>query len=273
MLISTYSDSGRVRLNNEDSHLAIGPWQEPALSRKTCIFAVADGMGGHASGEVASRLAADSLRTWLEKRSSDELTIPLIEAAFAEANSSIFQASTEGETTKGMGTTLTSAFVNAGNVYIGHVGDSRAYLFRNQELRQLTRDHTLVAEQIRLGNITPEQAAKHPARHILSRAMGVREFLSVDTILVEALVNDILFLCSDGIYGMISDEDIKQILVTTPIHKAAKILVMEANKAGGQDNSTAVVIQFTEIPVQFPEPYSIQHVKNVVGHWWNRFLG
>lgn len=271
MEISFYSDVGRVRTNNEDSFLVVPPWREPALSRGVSLFGVADGMGGHACGEVASGLAVATLKKWLTAHGNGELTLAQIEQAFAEANSAIWQLAQSNEAHQGMGTTMTMVFLTATQAYLGHVGDSRGYLLRSGELRQLTRDHTLVGDQIRVGNITPEQAKKHPARHILSRAMGVKEFIATDTVLLDLMVSDILFLCSDGIYDLVEEETLKKILTQTPFHRVAKEVVAEANLAGGVDNATAVALKITSLPVAFPTPMSLSRLQSICSEWWNHF--
>lgn len=271
MELSYKSDVGLVRPNNEDSLLVVPPWREPAISRQICVMGVADGMGGHSSGEVASRLAVDTLRNWLKRLETRELTLGMVETAFCEANQAIWKHASDHEETRGMGTTLTAAFLLGKQVLIGHVGDSRAYLYRNNDLRQLTRDHTLVAEQIRLGNITAEQAKKHPARHILSRAMGVREFVNVDTTLMDLVPNDVFIVCSDGIYGQITEEMLREKLAEKPFGQIAKNLVAEANKAGGLDNSTVVLCKVDELPLYFPPHFSLGRMKGLINDWFSGF--
>ncbi len=270
--ISSFSDIGLVRPNNEDSFLVLPPWQEPALSRQACLFGVADGMGGHASGEVASKLAMTTMKTWFSELPAKDLSLSQVEDCFNEANRAIWKKASESKENHGMGTTLTSALVTQNQALLGHVGDTRAYLFRNNELRQITRDHTLVAEQIRLGSLTPAQAKVHPARHILSRAMGVREYVNVDTVLIELMPDDIILLCSDGIYGQIEESKIaSEIGGVKEFKQIARALVSEANKSGGKDNATAVLFKISEVPVSFPARFSIRRIKGMCSDWWDKF--
>jgi len=269
--ISTHTDKGRVRSNNEDSFLIVPPWSEPALSAGASLFAVADGMGGHAAGEVASRLAVNALERWLSNFREKEVSAALVESAFAEANSAIWEQVKLDSKLSGMGTTLTALLVSGKQAILGHVGDSRAYLLRNDSLEMLSTDHTLVAEQVRLGRLTPEAAKNHPARHILSRALGVREFITVDTSLIDIQPGDIMFLCSDGVTGMVSDkrlrERLQEGLLRKPFGGVGRSIVDDANEAGGVDNSTVVVIFFDEVPVEVPGRYSFRRLKKVLANW------
>ncbi|HOY67150.1 MAG TPA: protein phosphatase 2C domain-containing protein, partial [Candidatus Ozemobacteraceae bacterium] len=145
------SDRGLVRRNNEDNPLAVPPWREPAMTAGACLFGVADGMGGHAAGEVASRIATDSLRQWLSGAHPDGTGQASLEAAFSDANHAIWQHVKMHPECQGMGTTMTAGLIVGSQMVLGHVGDSRAYLLRGGQMRQLTNDHTLVAEQVRAG--------------------------------------------------------------------------------------------------------------------------
>jgi protein phosphatase len=261
-------DIGRVRPNNEDSLLALPPWREPALTAGICLFVVSDGMGGHASGEVASRMAVESLRKWLAGSPNRAFSPDALEAAVMETNHLIFERSSSEDKLRGMGTTMSALMIQGTQALIGHVGDSRVYLLRDGNLKQLTRDHTLVGEQVRLGKITPEDARKHPTRHILTRAMGVREFVSMDVETIDLQPNDIFFLCSDGIYGLLNESEIRATLLENPFATVADRMVDKANNAGGTDNSSAIAIQVKEIPVLFPQPYSFRRLHAAWKDWW-----
>jgi len=265
--ISYHTDRGLVRRNNEDNPLAVPPWREPALSAGACLFGVADGMGGHAAGEIASRIATDTMRAWLAEYRPEGTGLPAVETAFGEANNEIWQYVKNHPECQGMGTTMTAGLISGNQMILGHVGDSRAYLLRNGEIRQLTSDHTLVGEQVRAGLLNAAAARTHPARHILSRALGVREFVNIDTTIVELVVGDVLLFCSDGIYGPIPEEVIKEELSRRPFHGVAKRLVGCAFKNGAPDNTTAVVVLIGELPVCSPGRYSWTRFKSLLCEW------
>ncbi|MBP7634112.1 serine/threonine-protein phosphatase [Candidatus Ozemobacteraceae bacterium] len=268
MQISFHTDRGLVRKNNEDSSLAIPPWHEPAISAGACMFGVADGMGGHAAGEVASGLATATLKTWLSNQRSDRVAGPAeVENAFLEANFAIWEYVKKHADCQGMGTTLTAGLISDNRMILCHVGDSRVYLLRGGELKQLTADHTLVAEQVRAGKLDAAAARNHPARHILSRALGVREFITVDTTVLELAVGDALLFCSDGIYGPVPEDNIREELSRRPFGGMAKRLVELACTGGGPDNATAVAVLIDELPVSYPGRYSWQRFRSMLGEW------
>lgn len=267
MELSICTDVGRVRTLNEDSYLAIPPWCEPALSAGVALFAVADGMGGHAGGEIASTLAINALKRWLASYRGEPLAGELFEAAFGEASVAVFAYAKAHPELSGMGTTLTAMLVKGAQALIGHVGDSRAYLLRRGVFTQVTHDHTLVAEQVRAGRLKPEEAHTHPARHILSRAMGVREFITIDTHLLDLQQGDVILLCTDGVTGMVSDQRLAEALAQPAFRKVGRAIVGEANQAGGTDNSTVVAVLFDEIPVAVPGRFSFQRLKQWFMYW------
>jgi protein phosphatase len=228
---SAHTDTGRRRRRNEDAFVC-----EPPL------FAVADGMGGAQAGEVASRLAADSVReAKLGDLPSPEQTVELIR----EANRRVYAYSSENASTRGMGTTMTVALVEGTVVTIGHVGDSRAYLLREDQLTQLTQDHSLVAELVRSGRLSPKEAESHPRRSVITRALGTESDVEVDVFSIRAQNGDLFLLCSDGLTSMVSDEKIAQLLVAAraDLDGAGEKLVAAANQAGGEDNITVVLFE------------------------------
>ena len=228
---SASTDTGRRRRRNEDAFVC-----EPPL------FAVADGMGGAQAGEVASRLAADSVReAKLGDLPAPEQTVELIR----EANRRVYAYSSENASTRGMGTTMTVALVEGSIVTIGHVGDSRAYLLREDQLTQLTQDHSLVAELVRSGRLSPKEAESHPRRSVITRALGTESEVEVDVFSIRAENGDLFLLCSDGLTSMVSDEEIAQLLVAAraDLGDAGKKLVAAANQAGGEDNITVVLFE------------------------------
>jgi len=228
---SAQTDTGRRRRRNEDAFVC-----EPPL------FAVADGMGGAQAGEVASRLAAESLREQdLGDLPSPERTVELIR----EANRRVYAYSSENAATRGMGTTMTIALVEGSVVTIGHVGDSRAYLLRDDQLTQLTQDHSLVAELVRSGRLSAKEAESHPRRSVITRALGTDSEVEVDVFSLRAEKRDVFLLCSDGLTSMVSDEEIARLLVSArdDLGEAGKKLIAAANQAGGEDNITVVLFE------------------------------
>lgn len=227
-----YTDVGLVRSSNEDAYLIAEP-----------LFAVADGMGGHQAGEVAAGTTIETLREFAGAiANDDDPGSALVETARA-ANRAVYEKASEDPSLLRMGTTLTAAIARDGRLCIAHVGDSRAYLFRDGNLRQLTQDHTLVAEYVRHGRMTEEEAKVHPNRSIITRALGVEPDIPVDTVTLGIRPGDRILLCSDGLYSMVPDEFIASILASVEdTAAAAKQLVEAANSAGGEDNTTVVVI-------------------------------
>jgi len=227
------TDPGRRRRRNEDSLVC-----EPPL------FAVADGMGGAQAGEVASQPAAGALREGNDA-AGEERVVALIQ----EANRRVWQRANEDATASGMGTTVTLALVEpGGRVLFGHVGDSRAYMLRNDRLEQLTNDHSLVAELVRRGELSPEEAETHPQRSVITRALGTDPDVDVDTFAIDGRPGDVFLICSDGLSSMVADTTVEQLLGRhrSDLDAAARALVAEANRGGGEDNITAVLFELAE---------------------------
>ncbi len=222
------TDVGRVREHNEDSYLVNFP-----------LFAVADGMGGHAAGEVASTIAVSSLaEAGLTKPDPDALG-----AAIEAANIAVLDGVDEGIGRPGMGTTCTAVVIDGTRMAVGHVGDSRAYLLHEGKLLRVTHDHSFVEELVEAGEITPEEARVHPSRSIITRALGSERSMRADSFLVDVTLGDRILLCSDGLSSMISDDVIEEAMVTSPAPQAcADRLVDLALGAGGLDNVTVIVI-------------------------------
>jgi protein phosphatase len=228
------TDIGRARGRNEDSYLA----QEP-------LFAVADGMGGHRGGDVASSLAIAALRRAAE--SGDASWSRLIEE-FQEANREVFERGNDQDDLHGMGTTLTAVCLTDTEARIAHVGDSRAYLLRDGSLHLLTEDHTLVERMVQAGQLTRTEARQHPQRSILTRALGVEEDLPVDEVTLPLRAGDRLLLCTDGLTSMIDEDAIRDVLLGEPNSQGAcEELIDAANKAGGDDNITVVLLDVEEV--------------------------
>lgn len=226
---------GRVRDGNEDSCF-VG----------ATVVAVADGLGGHQAGEIASATAIEPVAK-LDGQTfpSPEAARDALVAAIEQSNQAVIDKAVRNDAYWGMGTTLTAAVVGDGWVQLGHVGDSRAYLLRDGVLRQLTNDHTIVAEAVRQGHLTPGEATHHPERSILTRAVGLDPNLKVEAPpAVELEAGDQVLLCSDGLTEPVSEQRIAQILTTTPDGQAAcDALIEAANDAGGPDNITVVLLR------------------------------
>jgi PPM family protein phosphatase len=228
------TDTGRQRQANEDSYYAKAP-----------LFAVADGMGGAQAGEVASRIAAGAFERG--PRNVDATAEGQLEEIAQKANREIHRLAQEDSSRAGMGTTLTAAMLRDDEVAFGHVGDSRAYLLRDGQLKRLTKDHSLVEELRRQGRLTEEQAEEHPQRSIITRALGPEPSVNVDTMTFPARDGDVFLLCSDGLTTMVSDEEIRSILVNSKkLRAAVNRLVEAANRGGGRDNITAVAFRVTD---------------------------
>jgi PPM family protein phosphatase len=223
------TDPGRRRRRNEDAYVVAPP-----------LFAVADGMGGAQAGEVAARLATAAFREYHE---ADDLPgEERLAAIIQEANRRIYERARVDTDVSGMGTTVTAALLEAGRIVIGHVGDSRAYRLRSGRLEQLTDDHSLVADLVRGGRISPQEAETHPQRSVITRALGTDPEVDVDSLAVDAESGDVYLICSDGLTTMIGDEEILAILQRAKsLESAGKDLVKAANRRGGEDNVTVVL--------------------------------
>ena len=225
------TDTGKKRRRNEDEYVVAPP-----------LFAIADGMGGAQAGELASSLAAGAVRDDESVSGSGERRVAEL---IQEANRRVYQRSSQDASASGMGTTMTVALVEDGAVVFGHVGDSRAYLIRDGRLEQVTEDHSLVAELVRSGKLSPEEAETHPQRSVITRALGTDPDVDVDTFSVPTQAGDLFMLCSDGLTSMVEDE---AILEATEKHRhdlqaAVKALIRAANKGGGEDNITVVLFE------------------------------
>jgi protein phosphatase len=227
------TDTGRQRNANEDSYFAQPP-----------VFAVADGMGGAQAGEVASRIAAGAFE---RGKIDDSPAESQLESIARDANREIHELAQRDSTRAGMGTTLTAALFRDGEVALGHVGDSRAYVLRDGELKRLTSDHSLVEELRRQGRLTEEEAEEHPQRSIITRALGPEPEVKVDTMTFAARSGDVFLLCSDGLTTMVNDGEIGRILADSrSLRSAVNKLVDAANSGGGRDNITAVAFRVAE---------------------------
>jgi protein phosphatase len=232
MRVCQNTHTGKVRANNQDSLLVAER-----------IYGVADGMGGHKGGETASRVAVETVVAALSNKTPDEKNLRL---AVDAANRRIFSMSAEDENLQGMGTTLTFLWEGEEQILIGHVGDSRAYRFREGKLEQLTLDHSMVAEMVRKNVITPEMAKTHPYRNIITRAVGIDPIVETDVLTADKHPGDRWLVCSDGLYNMVEDEEISRILTDMDDEKASARLMELALENGGTDNITFVICRIEE---------------------------
>ena len=227
------SDLGRQRQGNEDNYFVRAP-----------LFVVADGMGGAQAGEVASEMAVDSFERSLPDGSPGDALAGVIR----DANRRIHERSRSDEQFAGMGTTVTAAYVGDADVTVAHVGDSRAYLWRDGDLTRLTRDHSLVGELVARGKLTEEQAEAHPQRNVITRALGAEPDVDVDVEVFGAKDGDVFLLCSDGLTGMIQEPGARRVLESmNDLDQAGRDLIAAANAAGGRDNITVILFRLEEV--------------------------
>ena len=230
------TDVGKVRANNQDA---------PIVSEKLRLYGVADGMGGHKGGEVASTSARDDLLRELEGKTP---AVATLSGAIEEVNRQIYHQQEHDDALTGMGTTLSVLWMSDNFVYIGHVGDSRVYLLRDGEFKQMTLDHSLVEQLVREGVLTEEEAQNHPMRNIITRAIGTDESVEVDVVVEERRKGDLWLACSDGLHGLVDDRQMRDALRQYAPEKAADVLLKAALDAGGRDNVTLVIVHDGEEP-------------------------
>ena len=241
---------GMKRDHNEDS-LCICPEEN--------VYIVADGMGGHASGEVASQMAVETLAKFYKETAEDEeITWPFkmdkdkkyqenrLVASIKLSNQRIYESAVQNQRQKGMGTTLVVTFFTENEVYTAHVGDSRVYRLRSGDLTQITEDHSLLNDYIKMKDLTPEEIENFPHKNVIVRALGMKETVQVDVSVEEPMDGDIYMLCSDGLNGMIDDTKIRDTLLgaNDDLELACNRLIQAANEAGGTDNVTVVIAQY-----------------------------
>jgi protein phosphatase len=239
--IGQRTDVGRRREHNEDSLGVYRPDHEAALERRGLLLLVADGMGGYAAGEVASRVAVETVSAEYYGDSWGEIEDALARA-LQLANEAVRDEATRNSERAGMGTTIAAAVICRGELAAANVGDSRVYICRGGALRQVTHDHSWVAELMAAGKITAEEAKRHPMRNVVTRSLGGRADVEVETYPRDELrPGDIVVVCSDGLWGMIPGEQIQDIVEPLSAQAAADALVAAANDAGGHDNISAIV--------------------------------
>lgn len=237
------TDTGCVREENED---AVGSWPH----EDGILFAVADGLGGHNAGELASSLALEVLAREMDQAPRAWPLPKRLRRAVQEANLSIYNKGMTVPELHRMGTTLTASALVGSMLVAAHVGDCRLYLLRDDVLTQLTKDHTWVGEQVQYGILTPEEARTHPRRHVLSRCLGQNLILSIDILSIDIQAGDILVQCSDGVHALISESEIRELLHTPGPEAACRNIIRRAREAGGDDNLSVQVA----VVVSCPEP-------------------
>jgi serine/threonine protein phosphatase PrpC len=232
------TDPGLKRENNQDSFL---------YEKNIGLFIVADGMGGHKGGEVASSMACTTVKDVFINPNNQHLgPRELIRFAYGEASSRIFEHAKENPELNGMGTTMVMSHFTKNTLFIANVGDSRCYLIRGNLMWQVTEDHSLMNEQIRAGILTPEQASKMVAKNVITRSVGFERDVACDVIERPVNVGETYLFCSDGLHGLVSDKRICEIVFRTPIELAPQVLIEEAKKNGGDDNITTLLLKITE---------------------------
>ncbi|GCE08405.1 Stp1/IreP family PP2C-type Ser/Thr phosphatase [Dictyobacter aurantiacus] len=247
--VAQLTDIGRKRPSNEDNLIAVLPEDLSILNQKGALFVVADGMGGHSYGEVASQIAIDQIREVYYQDTSSDIPTALTNA-IKQANAAIYQEAqskpSPANKSVSMGTTCVAVVIKDRTLYIANVGDSLAYLINDQEIRQLAENHSFVAEQMRKGLMSKEDARTSEQRNVITRALGTKaeEEISL-TITTDAQPGDILVLCTDGLHGQISEDEMREIVTRYPPEESAKLLIERANENGGLDNITAIVIKIS----------------------------
>jgi serine/threonine protein phosphatase PrpC len=253
MLVRAFgaTDVGRKRTNNEDAF---------TLRPEHNLYVVADGMGGHSSGEVASQLAVSHINAFFDRHDlNQDSTWPYpydeaisfgankVRTAIAIANDRIQRYANEHPESRGMGTTVVAALVDGDEVVICHVGDSRAYLYAGGQLGLLTADHSWVSEQVRMGLLSDEEASRHPLRNVITKALGTKDQADADVLVVEPAVGDRILLCTDGLNSMATDAEISEVLAKKQdLDETARTLLALANARGGEDNITVILLERVE---------------------------
>jgi serine/threonine protein phosphatase PrpC len=249
--VAQLTDVGRKREHNEDNMAYVIPKDPAVMAHKGALFIVADGMGGHAAGEVASEIAVDTVSNAYYQDDNEDVTTALLNA-IRRANAAIHQRAAENMLRSGMGTTCVVAVLRGNMAYIANVGDSRAYLIRKSQIRQISQDHSWVAEQVRAGLLTEEQARTHAQRNVITRSLGTQAEVEIDLFREVLEEGDTLILCSDGLSGLVNDEELLRMVDQFAPQESVYHLVERANENGGPDNITAIVTRVQELGVEPP---------------------
>ena len=249
--VAQLTDVGRKRPHNEDNMAYVIPKDEQAMARKGALFIVADGMGGHAAGEVASEIAVDTVTKAYYEDENEDIPLSLINA-IKRANTIIHQRAGENTMRSGMGTTCVAAVLCGNVAFIANVGDSRAYIVHQTQARQISQDHSWVEEQVRAGLLTHDQARSHAQRNVITRCLGTQTDVEVDVFPEPLSEGDTLVLCTDGLSGSIGEEDLTSIINQFVPQESVYHLVERANENGGPDNITAIVARVLEVGADAP---------------------
>lgn len=245
-IIGAKTDLGRIRENNEDKYEFFQPEDPDILAKRGALYAVADGMGGHAAGQIASEIA---LKTAIKAYYSDNS--PLLEeslrSAVQQANGLIYEASRAIPERSGMGTTFTGLVIRGEEAFIAQVGDSRCYRVRDGKIKQITEDHSWVNEQVKLGGMTRQEAEMSPFKNVITRCLGTSPSVDVDIYPLDLRAGDIFLLCSDGLSGEVGEDDMKQAMTKGSPSEAALQLVEKALEHGGRDNVTVLIVAVRDI--------------------------
>lgn len=237
------TDVGLKRNSNQDFVYA----SDQKVGRLPSLLIVADGMGGHAAGDLASRVCVETMVSSIEGSGQTE-TIPVLAEAVQKANRAVLKKAAEKPEYAGMGTTIVAAVIDGNTLYVANVGDSRLYLIDDDRIDQITLDHSLVAEMVRSGRISPEQMRNHPEKNIITRAVGGEENVEADFFDVGLHKGDVVLLCSDGLTNMVEDEQIFRIIRREKtLRDAGQKLISAANSAGGRDNISVVLARLTDL--------------------------
>lgn len=245
------TDLGCVREHNEDRAEFYEPDDPGILATRGCLYLVADGMGGHAAGQIASELAIKKMLAGYYTSTAEDVTEALREG-IVTANQHVFQIGAHIPQRSGMGTTLTALALIEDHAYIAHVGDSRAYLMRNNTIQQVTEDHTWVQEQVQKGIMTAAEAEQSPYRNIITRCIGTQPEVEPDLSAVETVVGDTWLLCSDGLTGAVTDDELLSIVHDKSPSEACRQLVELACARGGHDNITVLIVRILDL-----RPYDV----------------
>ncbi len=242
--VASLSDVGCQRENNEDSYLYWEPAGDEEFQRKGRLAVIADGMGGHEGGQEASRLAVETVREVYEAAAGDDPQVTLVDS-FAQAHARIQEYAEQNPAFQGMGTTCTALVLRGRQLYFAHVGDSRLYLVRDARILRLTRDHSYVGRLVESGIVRAEDAEKHPQRHILTAALGAGREVAIDSAeqAVTLLEGDDLLLCTDGLWGVVTDEELETTVTANTPAECCAALVKLARQRGGPDNITLQVLR------------------------------
>lgn len=239
------SDIGCRRSENEDRVLYVNPGEKKLWQQKGILAIVADGMGGHQAGQVASQMAIDLVSDDYYKLSGKPLD--RLKKAFRNANQIIFRAALEDDNLKGMGTTCSALVFVKGQAFVAHIGDSRLYRIRDNSIEQMSEDHTIVYEMVKQGILSEEQARTHPDKNIVTRAMGTKSEVNIFTRCLSGVLSDDRYvLCSDGLHDLVREEEIMETALSGRPHEACEMLISKARERGGHDNISVGVVHISQ---------------------------